>query len=218
MKSTADAGISISDASSDDRSSLLIYRVGPFHLCTPLTDVESIVEVPSYRSVPFTSYSTLGVINHRDRVVQVVSLRRKFSLQDASGPTEGQLILAPLMCGLTGFLVDRVLDIAAFQSDQLIEAPILTEVAAFDRFYPYRDQLSVYIEFEQVFHLPDPDPLVLTNSGSIPDNHTESGAGADPDYPESPVPAAQIAQNSESDPVKVKKNGTGTDRVSRWHW
>ena len=205
MKSTADAGISISDAISDDRSSLLIYRAGPFHLCSPLTDVESIVELPSYRSVPFTSYSTLGVINHRDRVVQVVSMRRKFGLQDAPGPTEGQLILAPLVCGLTGFLVDRVLDIAAFQSDQLIKAPSLTEVAAFDRFYPYHDQLSVYIDLEQVFHLPDPDPLILTDIDSKSGSHTESGTNVDPDFPESPVPAAQIARSSSSEPVKVKK-------------
>lgn len=205
MNSTADAGISISDASSHDRSSLLIYRVGPFHLCSPLTDVESIVEVPSHRSVPFTSYSTLGVCNHRDRLVQVVSLRRKFGLQDASGPTGGQLILAPLMCGLTGFMVDRVLDIAAFEFDQLIEAPILTEVADFDRFYPYRDQLSVYIEFEQVFHLPDPDPQMLTDAGTKPGRHTETGTAVDPDFPKSPVPAAQIAQSSISEPVAVKK-------------
>jgi chemotaxis signal transduction protein/LysM repeat protein len=155
--------------------SLLLFRVEPYKICVPSVDVEAIITVPTFRSIPHAPFAMRGVFSYRGQIASVISLRRKFGLQDYIDANTGQLIVARISCGLTGFWVDEVLDIVASTGEDVIALSVLSRLTVFDHFLILDDQIAQHTTFEQIYQAPDASPRKHSPQQSAPSQEVEDG-------------------------------------------
>jgi|GEM_PF-1484649 len=155
--------------------SLLLFRVEPYRICVPSVDVEAIITVPTFRSIPHAPYAVRGVFSYRGQIASIISLRRKFGLHDDADANSGQLVLTRVSCGLTGFWVDEVLDIVASTGDDVIVLPVLSRLTAFDHFIIPDDRIAQYTTFEQIYQAPDASPHQRSPEHSLLNQEVEAG-------------------------------------------
>jgi len=141
----------------DNTNALLTFNVGPFCLGVTAVEVDAIINMPAFRSVPLTPPSVAGVFTYRDQIACIISLRRKFGLPDHADPTDGQLILAHLEAGLTAFWVDEVLDMETLSEINHRPLSSLCAHNAFDRFAFKKDQIFLHTNFQSLYDLNDTD-------------------------------------------------------------
>lgn len=161
--------------------SLLLFRVEPYRICVPSVDVEAIITVPTFRSIPHAPFAMRGVFSYRGQIASLISLRRKFGLQDYKDANTGQLILARISCGLTGFWVDEVLDIVASTGEDVIALTVLSRLTVFDHFLILDDQIAQHTTFEQIYQARDAIPRKRSPEPSVLDQEVEDGQGEEAD-------------------------------------
>jgi len=183
--------------------SLLLFRVEPYRICVPSVDVEAIITVPTFRSIPHAPFAMRGVFSYRGQIASVISLRRKFGLQDFYDTNIGQLILTRISCGLTGFWVDEVLDIVASIDEDVIGLPVLSRLTVFDHFLILDDQIAQHTTFEQIYQAPDATPRKRSPQPSALDQEAAAGQGQEADD----RPAAGTAKVIQLDPAERAKGG-----------
>lgn len=144
-------------------NALLTFKVGPYRLGVSAVEVDAIIDIPAFRSIPLSPPSVAGVFTHRDHIACIISLRRKFGLPEHADPTDGQLILARLESGLTAFWVDQVLDMETLSEINSRPLSSLCAHSAFDRFAFKEDQIFLYTNLQSLFDLDDTDvaPAVI---------------------------------------------------------
>jgi len=157
--------------------SLLLFRVEPYRICVPSVDVEAIITVPIFRSIPYAPYAMRGVFSYRGQIASIISLRRKFGLHDYKDANTGQLVLTRISCGLTGFWVDEVLDIVASTGDDVIVLPVLSRLTVFDHFLILEDRIAQYSTFEQIYKAPDASPRKRSPQHPVLNQKFEAGQG-----------------------------------------
>jgi chemotaxis signal transduction protein/nucleoid-associated protein YgaU len=141
-------------------NSFLTFRVGPYHLAVPAVDAESIIIMPKIRSVPLTPDSVAGVFSHRGKIAVVISLKRKFGLNESTDEKTGQLIISKIKTGLTGFKVDEVLDIIPAVELNFSTLPEMGMVDVFNKFAVKNDEIILHTDFELLFKLKDSKELI----------------------------------------------------------
>lgn len=157
--------------------SLLLFRVEPYRICVPSVDVEAIITVPTFRSIPQAPFAMRGVFSYRGQIASVISLRLKFGLHDYKDANTGQLVLARISCGLTGFWVDEVLDIVASTGEDVIALPVLSRLTVFDHFLILDDQIAQHTTFELIYQAPDASPRQRSPEHSVLNQEVEAGQG-----------------------------------------
>lgn len=138
--------------------SLLLFRVGTFRFCAPAKEVEAIIGMPASRSIPNAPPSIQGVFSHRGQIASIINLRRKFGLKDHKNAAEGQLILARISAGLTGFRADEVLDITSSMEKDIIRLAALEKSTRFDQVVILDDHIIQCTDFEQLYQAEDAPP------------------------------------------------------------
>ncbi|MBN1142369.1 MAG: chemotaxis protein CheW [Deltaproteobacteria bacterium] len=92
-------------------SSLLAFRVGPYHFCAPAVATEGIVPVPRLHSLPLARAEVSGFCLFRGETALVINLRRKLGLPDNTGEGKELLLVTRLDNHLVAFQVDEALDV-----------------------------------------------------------------------------------------------------------
>ncbi len=164
-------------------SSLLTFRVGPYRLCVRADDVDSIITMPAIAGLPLASKSIEGIFEYRDRVAVVISLRRKFGLEDPEDPQSGQLIVTYIGETLSAFRVDEVFDIIPAAGLSWNRLPAFSDSNAFDTYFIHEDSIILHTSFALLNDMPDAEqPLVLPGiTDQVPATVSE------PDIDEAPV-------------------------------
>ncbi len=139
-------------------SPLLVFSVGPYHLCVPVVEAESVIEVPRITTLPCVPRSVAGSIFHREETVNVISMWCKFGLEEPKGRSSGHLIIAEISSGLTAFWVEKVHHIISPEGLHWRAAPRLN--SAFDRYVIKDDKIILHTSFELIFQAPDANLLV----------------------------------------------------------
>jgi chemotaxis signal transduction protein len=172
MDSTVDATPKMADSvpgsqePCGDSGPVLSFGVGSFLLTVPAVSVLAIIEPATVHGLPLTGNGIMGVMNYRRQVAKVVSLRKKFGLEDRAEPRSGQLILSQLSVGLTAFWVDQVHDILSPEDMEPGNPPALSIFTVFSKCLLKGDQIFLATDFETLFALaPPPDPEPTTASG-----------------------------------------------------
>ena len=172
MDSTVDATPKMADSvpgsqePCGDSGPVLSFGVGSFLLTVPAVSALAIIEPATVHGLPLTGNGIMGVMNYRRQVAKVVSLRKKFGLEDRAEPRSGQLILSQLSVGLTAFWVDKVHDILSPEDMEPGNPPALSMFTAFSKCLLKGDQIFLATDFETLFALaPPPDPEPTTASG-----------------------------------------------------
>ncbi len=77
----------------------------------------------SIQMVPNSSDAVEGMINWRGKVSYVLSMRKKFRIDNAAATEDSKIIMAYANDSVIGFLVDEVTDIITFNADEIEAAP-----------------------------------------------------------------------------------------------
>ncbi len=97
---------------------LLLFCVGPVRLCTDARQVITLVSPPALTRPPGSGASQPGLFRHTSGLVRVIALRERLGIPAESHPElqsdprhDARIIITRLDTGLTGFQVERILDV-----------------------------------------------------------------------------------------------------------
>lgn len=101
----------------------IVVMLGPESFGIPIDNVDNIVRMPRITRVPKSQPYYVGVINLRGEVVPVMSLRRRFGLEDDVYKGSTRIIILKLEDqSLVGVVVDEVQEVVNL-TEETIENP-----------------------------------------------------------------------------------------------
>ncbi|MBI2264597.1 MAG: chemotaxis protein CheW [Armatimonadetes bacterium] len=98
------------------------FRLGEEEFGVHIAQVQEIIRLQAVTALPRVPHYIEGVINLRGKIVPVLDLRKKFSMEEGHRTKEGRIIVATLEGETIGFVVDAASDVLRINMDA-IEAP-----------------------------------------------------------------------------------------------
>lgn len=144
------SGIDVSFDKLEDTNALLLYKVGPVRVCSPVMPVESITIPPNLNSLLGTSDAEPGVFKSIHGMVRVVDLRVRFGVNDADRKSPGRIIITEVTGGYAGFLVDEIEDVISFPEKGWSQLPPLVPREVFSRAIVNDDGIRLYADLESL--------------------------------------------------------------------
>lgn len=102
---------------------LVTFTLGDEEYCVDVLKVREIIRIPGVTRVPNTQFYVEGVINLRGKVIPVLTLRRRFGLEDQPHDGRSRIIVMELDGELVGFLVDAVSEVIRVFPDEIQPPP-----------------------------------------------------------------------------------------------
>lgn len=85
--------------------------------------VREIIRMPVVTKMPNTPDYVDGIINLRGTVVPIISLRRRFGLDDRMSDRDSRILVMEVGGGLTGFVVDAVAEVIRISAEDVQPPP-----------------------------------------------------------------------------------------------
>jgi len=101
------------------------FRVGKELFGVDINFVNTISEYIEIKKVPNPSSQIEGVINLRGEIIPVVSLKRKFEMEDGKVDVNTRIIIFKLADKVIGFLVDEASQVVRIQNEHIEPAPTI---------------------------------------------------------------------------------------------
>jgi purine-binding chemotaxis protein CheW len=90
--------------------------------------VQEIIRVQQLTRVPNSPDFVDGVINLRGKVIPVVSLRKRFGLEQAAQDKQSRIVVVEVNGNVLGFMVDSVSEVLRIPAETVEAPPRLTKV------------------------------------------------------------------------------------------
>ena len=127
-----------------------------------ISTVNEIIRMQAITEVPRTPDFVEGVINLRGRIVPVIDLRKRFSLE-AGEETQASRIMVVEIQGLTvGMIVDSVSEVLRLPSDSIEPTPPMVagvEAAYLKGVGKWDDRLIILLDIEKVLYSTEQEEL-----------------------------------------------------------
>jgi len=101
---------------------LVTFEVGAEEFAIPILSVHEINRIMEITQVPQSPPFVEGVINLRGKIIPVVDLRKRFSVEDASDSSDNRIVVVEVGERIIGFTVDRVNEVLRISSE-IVESP-----------------------------------------------------------------------------------------------
>jgi purine-binding chemotaxis protein CheW len=150
---------------------LVTFQLGLDIFAADVLSVDRVLRYSPPSAVPDVPAWVLGVIEHRDKVIPVVDLRRRVELSDDSITPETRILVLNTSGGWVGAIVDTVHEVAAVPAASVSPPPPLFRglAAEFIRgMVKVGDQLVVILDVDRVLSSADRiafDQSVATSRG-----------------------------------------------------
>jgi purine-binding chemotaxis protein CheW len=137
---------------------LVTFQLGLDIFAADVLSVDRVLRYAPPNAVPDVPAWVLGVIEHRDKVIPVVDLRRRVELSDDSITPETRILVLNTSGGWVGAIVDTVHEVASIPASTVTPPPPLFRglAAEFIRgMVKVRDQLVVILDVDRVMSSAD---------------------------------------------------------------
>jgi purine-binding chemotaxis protein CheW len=137
---------------------LVTFQLGLDIFAADVLSVDRVLRYTPPSAVPDVPAWVLGVIEHREKVIPVVDLRRRVELSDDSITPETRILVLNTAGGWVGAIVDTVHEVAAVPAESVTAPPPLFRglAAEFIRgTVKLRDQLVVILDVDRVMSSTD---------------------------------------------------------------
>ncbi len=131
-----------------DSNALLLYKVGPVHVCSSATSVESVIVPPELSAPPGSNSSEPGIFKSIHGMVRVVDLRVRFGVDKSDFLDPGRIIVVNIEGTRVGFHVDEIEDVAGFPESGWKDVPAQIPREAFSRALLKENLIRLYADFE----------------------------------------------------------------------
>jgi purine-binding chemotaxis protein CheW len=144
-----------SENSTEERMQLVSFILDKEEYGVEVLKVREIIRLPSITRVPNTPHYVEGVINLRGKVIPIISLRKRFTLDVAENDSRTRIMVMDMTNELTGFIVDSVAEVIRITSDEIQPAPPAVS-GGFDQEYlsgviNRENRLLVLLNLERLF-------------------------------------------------------------------
>ena len=106
-----------SNAVMTDTKQYIILRFDAEQYGIDITYIDNIVRLQPITRVPHTQPYFLGVINLRGEIIPVMSLRRKFELEDKENTPASRILIIKIEGNKIGILVDEVREVVTLTEE-----------------------------------------------------------------------------------------------------
>jgi len=131
-----------------DSNALLLYKVGPVHVCSSATSVESVIVPPALSVLPGSNSSEPGIFKSIHGMVRVVDLRVRFGVDKSDFLDPGRIIVVNIEGARVGFHVDEIEDVAGFPENGWKDVPAQIPREVFSRTLLKENLIRLYADFE----------------------------------------------------------------------
>lgn len=138
----------------DDKTSLLVFRVGPVLCCAPSLPISSIIVPPKLNHPPGSNLAKPGIFKHGGHIVSGLDLRYKFGVEQADWVNPGRMIITTLSKGHVGFWVDEILEVIEQPKSGWGKLPPLLPRGVFSRTLLLDNEIYLYAEFDALNNIP----------------------------------------------------------------
>lgn len=107
----------------EERTQLVSFNLDNEEYGVEVLKVREIIRMLNVTRVPNTPPFVEGVINLRGKVIPVISLRKRFSLESADADGRTRIIVMELESEMTGFIVDSVAEVIRISPGEIQPAP-----------------------------------------------------------------------------------------------
>jgi purine-binding chemotaxis protein CheW len=148
-----------------DAVKLVTFRLGQDVFAADIFSVERVLRYVAPATLPDAPAWIAGVIEHRDKIIPVVDLRRRIELDAATITPETRILVLNATGGWVGTIVDSVIEVAAVPSAMVTPPPPLFRglAAQFVRgITKVGENLVIVLDVERV--LSSDDRIVLTRA------------------------------------------------------
>jgi len=144
-----------SDKATEERMQLVSFILDKEEYGVEVLKVREIIRMPNITRVPNTPAYVEGVINLRGKVIPIISLRKRFSLDDEEVDNRTRIMVMDMTNELTGFIVDSVAEVIRITADEIQPAPPVV-TGGVDQEYlsgviNREDRLLVLLDLERLF-------------------------------------------------------------------
>ncbi len=101
----------------------LTFELGSEEYGVEILKVKEIIGIMNITTVPQTPEYMKGVINLRGKVIPVIDLRLKFSMEELGHTQETCIIVVEVNNTLIGIVVDNVSEVLEIRSEEIEDAP-----------------------------------------------------------------------------------------------
>lgn len=104
----------------------IVIRINNEFFGIDIMNVDSIVKIQQITRVPKSQDYFIGVINLRGEIVPVMSLRKRFGVEEVPDDSSTRIIILKLDQNLVGIKVDMVRDVVALEETDIEKNNIVT--------------------------------------------------------------------------------------------
>lgn len=120
----ADSDVTVANAATADSTEMLSFNIGDAIYAIEIKYIKEIIEVEQITVVPKIPDHIKGVINIRGKVVPVISVRKRFDIEEIPYDSRTCIIVLEFEDGeQVGIIVDRVQEVVVAKASDLSKTP-----------------------------------------------------------------------------------------------
>lgn len=118
--------------------------------------VREIIRMPTITKMPNTPQYVDGIINLRDRVIPIISMRKRFGLMENENSQHTRIIIMDVAGNLTGFVVDSVSEVIRIRSSEIQPPPAMVMSGGIGQefitgVFNHAERLLVIMDIDRMF-------------------------------------------------------------------
>jgi len=122
----SNALVKVDDAAKhDELIQLVSFLLADEEYGVEVLKVREIIRMPTITKMPNAAQYVEGIINLRGKVIPIVSMRRRFGLQESENGSQTRIIIMEVAGGLTGFIVDGVSEVIRIRNSEIQPPPTM---------------------------------------------------------------------------------------------
>jgi purine-binding chemotaxis protein CheW len=163
---TATNNPTAAQTSGDQQLQLVTFGLGGEEFAVDILAVQEINRMMTLTRVPQSPPEVEGVINLRGKIIPVIDLRKRFSLERAQQSEQSRIVVVEVHGRVLGFIVDRVSEVLRISSKIVEPAPQM--VCSVDSDFiagvgKLQDRLLILLDLAKLF---DPARVQSITAGS----------------------------------------------------
>jgi len=143
-------------AQNDELIQLVSFMLAEEEYGVEVLKVREIIRMPTITKMPNTPSFVEGIINLRDRVIPIISMRKRFGLMENENSNHTRIIIMDVAGNLTGFVVDSVSEVIRIRSSEIQPPPSMVMSGGIGQefitgVFNHTDRLLVIMDVDRMF-------------------------------------------------------------------
>lgn len=124
--------MAINSSSSEGSIQMVVFKLGGEEFAVDIMNVQEIIRMPDITQIPQSPFFVEGVVNIRGRVIVVVNLAKRLSLDTLVQDENSRIVIIELENTIVGMIVESVSEVLSIPLSSMKPAPemLLSKISA----------------------------------------------------------------------------------------